>query len=327
MVSVECYLVYMIVIKGGIMGKNNKKNRWGKCLSNISTYLAIFAAVCTIIITVLFFKGINSMSDYRNKQRNKTNSVKAASIWKEDLNVLRLEYDKEYIENTIGIPQASQKIEYEGLIFNETIYVNNYFSLMCFYGDSGNLLGYLIIGNNPKFDFENYRCPFKLFGNSINATKLVCEEYGVGGLELLRSHSGGRIDNNNYYFECDLQHSKGGGQLVLIGFGICDIGYLENRDEVDKMFVSMHKLDVDARTTDEKTPPDDEIRNETINSFMVFMCNYYDVDLMDFIRKNVVMDSALGICREEYANAKDNYTITVDSFLQKVQMFSKDFIT
>lgn len=147
-----------------------------------------------------------------------------------------------------------------------------------------------------------------MFKTSINETEDICKENGVYSEAIIRSNDGGRLDNNSFYYECNLQHSRGGGRFVLIGYGICDIGFLINEEDVVNKFHTMQQLDIDFSDKD-RTYPNDSIRSELINSFMVF-----DESFTTYVQKYIITPSYLGITRDDYANSTKNYQKTIERY-------------
>ena len=100
----------------------------GKAISLLSAPASIAAAICTIILAVAFLQGINTMDDYKDMKRNGNDVDVAIDIWKKDLEVVRLNYSKDYIENTIGMPPISYTILDEEIDIEKKISINDYIS-------------------------------------------------------------------------------------------------------------------------------------------------------------------------------------------------------
>lgn len=284
-----------------------------KILKTILILITFLSSIATIFATVVLMNSSATLRDFSKAKRNsKTESV-AINEWKGELDCLRIGYNKNYIENEIGIPQISEGIENEDV--KRCIYVNQYFSLICFYR-ADSLLGFLIIGNNKNFNFENYRCNFSLFDYTINETEEYCFREGLNTIVLASSNIGGRLDNNRYYFECNLQHSKGATSLCTIGYGICDIGYIEDRKLFDEL-LNLAKSEAGFESEDYDfylKSKDSKVRDLPINAFMVFDGGYIDEE-NEFIKSYIVKPWALGMEKDEYANTGD-FMNNIDSFLE-----------
>lgn len=285
-------------------------------------WIGIIANICTIItfggLVISIIYGYNTLKDYSYNRKFREDSKAAVDEWKKELDALRIGNNYRYIESIIGFPTISYDVDFKGYKFEKSEYVNEYFSLICFYNNSS-LYGFLIIGNNEKFNFKNYRCNFSLFDYTINEAEKYCLKNNTGSVLLLRNNCSGRLDNNDYYFECNLQRSQSAGGLYVIGYGVTDIGYIRERERFDSCFRAMNRIDfsgpdsVPQITDIDNGNYNDQIRQAPINAFLVFDDNNHSLAI-DIISECIVMPSSLGMTKEAYANQQKNYKTSIASF-------------
>ena len=200
-------------------------------------------------------------------------------------------------------------------VYTKATYVNSYYSLFCVYRDDSSLIGFLIIGNNKKFNMSNYRCRFTLFDYSINEAENYCFNNGAHSIRFLNNYNGNRLDTNSYYFECNMQHGMGAVESYLIGYGICDIGDIslcENFYETAQQMYIIRKSDESVLESYDNTKYD-AIRDCPINSFLVMKDTK---DAVELISSCLVRSSCLGMSRSSYANYQDDYQTCINTFLQ-----------
>lgn len=285
-------------------------------VSNLVKFILKVSPIISLAFAVLTFFCIKNLNDLDNIFKSHSNSTSAIKIWKNELKSLRIGYSKEYIESIIGKPQITKTINIGSSKYDEMIYINSYFSLFCVYEESYSLLGFLIIGNDDRFKFTNYRCNFSLFDFTINEAEEYCFENGLHSIPFFRSNRSNRLDNNNYYFECHLQHSKGAVESCLIGYGICDIGKIESNDDY---YMAENNMHVSSGSNEDylelyNKSKNDYIRNISINSFLVMDCK---MDYMEIISKFLISYPRLGMSRSEFANYQQDYSYYIDSLFEK----------
>lgn len=296
----------------------DKKEKPNYKLAIASFIVSFISMLATIVATVILCRSSSTLEDFARDRRQGDNQNVAISEWKKELSCLRIGYGKAYIENEIGIPQIVEKLSYDDRLIERCIYINSYFSLICFYTDDS-LLGYLIIGNNREFDFENYRCNFKLFNMTIKETETYCLENGLYPIMGVSANPGERLDNSRYYFECELQHAKGGTRCCIIGYGVCDLGYIEDIGQFDQAINTA--CEVGTIEYKDSAPieiaPDEAIRNLPINAFMIFNDDG-TVDGEKFIKEYVASAYGLGMGKDELANAGD-YMNVIDDYYNNIK--------
>lgn len=59
---------------------------------------------------------------------------------------LHIHFSREYIENELGKPQSVSEIVISKKSYFRTIYTDKYYTLLCYYNDTGSLFGFYYIG-------------------------------------------------------------------------------------------------------------------------------------------------------------------------------------
>lgn len=217
---------------------------------------------------------------------------------------LHVDFSREYIEQKLGIPKSISEIQISNNSYYKTIYTDKYYTLLCYYNQTGLLLGYMLISNRKGFDFNSYRSDIELLKYSVSEAR---EKLGSEGIEsdiIKKEHfSSSRIDNNRYYYECKMQHSWGGQETYYIGFGFTDIGY--------------HSV---------KIEPDMNIENVKINFITIFKECYFEgpenhmgYNIIDFINEEVITGCSAGISKGELINLSEDW-----DFNQKIKEYLKE---
>lgn len=260
--------------------KDNLKNifvfSWKTFVKTIIILVALFGITFDSTVKRLFYENIPTTSIYLREQ---------------ELRCLRTDFSREYIENKLGKPKNIYEINLFRKSYFKTIYVDKYYTLLCYYNDIGSLLGYMIISNRSDFSYQCYRSDTKLVDNSVFEARNIFEKEGIVS-DLIKKEKfyGDRLDNNKYYYECKMQHSFGALEICYVGFGFTDIGYLSDRIE-----------------------PNMDVENTKINFITVF--NEYDFNgeygkkeynMIDFINNYVIDDCYAGISKGNLANLSDD---------------------
>lgn len=272
----------------------------------------------------------------------KSSSIDCIAIpkWQDSLNNIRIHESKEYIEEIIGTPLSSKKYNTHKIdkmfSYEKTVYINEYFTLICIYTDES-LKGFLLIGNNEKFTQRNYRVGFSLFSDTISTASEKCDDL-LMWYTFISANCGERIDNNRYYIECKEQHSLGGGESVTVGYGYCDIGYMsETKSNIDAylrtplnsaiyahsryicindMLDSKHKIDQEEFQILLQDESVKSMRNNPINAFLVFDGQTKDDTIL--LQESLINSVYLGINKETYANLCNDFIGTLyENYLYK----------
>ena len=251
--------------------------------------------IVKIIIIAFAIYGITLNSVVSDIMINHSGIVSIA-LRKKEINNVRIGYSQQYIIDKIGIPKSEDKIIHENRNYKKDIYTNKFYTLICFYDPNDNLCGYILIGNNKDFDCSNYRADFSLFDYTISETRKKCEDEHIESILMEKSNTGERLDNSRYYFECKYQHSWQAQGAYYIGYGITDLGFIEDNyntygkviDEIDK-------------------------ENPVINFFLVFDEGAIP-NAMEFMDNYIVADCYMGLTKIEYINLSDNFKENLESF-------------
>lgn len=288
--------------------KQKKKCSALNCLSN-------FCSIIVCILTIFIFFNISNINDWNRYIKSKPNSKAAVEEWKKDLSNLRIGYSRNYVESILGMPQLNEDISFNESLYQKTTYTNSYFTLICVYYEDSSLLGFLIIGNDDSFNFENYRCGFTLFDYTINEAEQYCFEHGVQSYIMLSNFHSERLDCNSYYFECNYQHSVGAVSPCFIGYGVCDIGAVASYPELYSALRTMNTSDQYGNFSEflDETQSD-SIRNFPINTFLI-MEHFWGAE--DFISEYLIT-GALGMGRDEFANLQTNYEKCISNYIQNL---------
>lgn len=276
-------------------------------------FMGVVATIIATILMIFAWCNIDNLEALNEYKKTKENSSKAIDLWKTDLSKVKIGCSERFIEDVIGIPRVVEEINIQGRTYHKSIYINSYFTMICAYDSASTLIGYLLIGNNKSFDISNYRCGYTLFDYSINSAEQFCNNKGVGGVLSCKSSCNYRLDSNTYYFECNLQHSRGATPMYYIGYGVCDIGYISDLndfyDDADKMtYYDFINKKYEKYRNDSKG---DDIRNWPVNSYLIMK---YTPDTQELIDDYMVNDCYLGMTRDDYANFQDNYEDSINIF-------------
>lgn len=249
---------------------------WKTFIKIVIILVALFGITFDSTVKKLFYEYIPTTAIYLRKQ---------------ELECLRTDFSREYIENELGKPKNIYEINLFKKTYFKTIYVDKYYTLLCYYNDIGSLLGYMIVSNGSDFSYQCYRSDTRLVDNSVFEARNILENEGIVS-ELIKSEKfyGDRLDNNKYYYECKMQHSYGALEICYVGFGFTDIGYLPNKIE-----------------------PNMDVENTKINFITVF--NEYnfngdygkeEYNMIDFINDYVIDECCAGISKGNLANLSDD---------------------
>lgn len=285
-------------------------------ISSVLNYLSAFCSIIVCILAIFIYFNIGNINDWSQYVKSKPNSKAAVEEWKKDLSNLRIGFSRNYVEDIIGTPQLTEDIIFNESPYLKTTYTNSYFTLICVYHEDSSLLGFLIIGNDDSFNFQNYRCGFTLFDYTINEAEQYCFEHGVQSYIMLSNFHSDRLDCNSYYFECNYQHSVGAVSPFLIGYGVCDIGAVESYPKLYNATRTMNFIDSQEDLLEflDETQSD-SIRNIPINTFLI-MEHFWEAE--DFISEHLIT-GALGMGRDEFANLQPNYEDCISTFIQNLE--------
>lgn len=235
------------------------------------------------------------------------NIIPFTSIYlrEEELKCLRVGFSKEYIESKLGIPKSVSEIQISGDIYFKAIYTDEYYTLLCFYNQNSSLLGYMMISNKEGFEFNSYRSDIKLLKYSVSEARKTLESEGIKSDIINKEHfESDRMDNNKYYYECKMQHSREAQEPYYIGFGYTDIGY--------------HNI---------KMKPEMNPENVKINFITIFRDYSCDdsedlekYDAIKFINEKVITDGYAGISKGELTNLSE-----FEDFNQKINDYLKEY--
>ena len=287
---------------------------------NIPIFLNCLSSICSImtaILAVFVFFNIGNISDWNEHIKSVPNSKAAVAEWKKDLSNLRVGCSRQFAENILGIPQLIEEISTDFSQYTKTTYSNSYFTLICIFEEDQALRGFLIIGNDASFNFENYRCGFTLFDYTVNETSQYCFDHGVLSTVMIMMHESNRLECNSYYFQCDYQHSRGATSPFYIGYGVCDIGAVESYSEfytaARSMQLTESQSNAGPNTFNESK--NEAIRNIPINAFLVMEDNLTDTEelLVDGL-----ITGALGMGRDDYANLQTDYEECINFFMENL---------
>lgn len=270
------------------INKLSRINRIKDILKNIFLFSWKVSIQVFIILIALF--GITFDSTVKSIFYER---IPTASIYlrEQSLKCLRTDFSREYIENELGIPSNIKEINLFEKSYFETIYVDKYYTLLCYYNDIGSLLGYMIISNRSDFLYQCYRSNIKLSETSVSEARDILEKEGIVSQLIKRDNfDGDRLDNNKYYYECKMQHSYGALEICYVGFGFTDIGHLTNRIE-----------------------PNMDIENVKINFITLFkdynFNNLYGENgyyMIDFIKDYVINECYAGISKGNLTNLSED---------------------
>ena len=245
--------------------------------------------VKTIIILIALF-GISFDSTVKQLFYEEI-PVTSIYLREQELRCLRTGYSREYIETELGKPKNVYEINLFEKSYFRTTYTNKYYTLLCYYNDIGFLMGYMIISNRNDFRYQCYRSDIKVLENSVSETRNILEEEKiVGELIKIKNFGGLRLDCNQYYYECKMQHSLGGLESCYIGFGFTDIGYFDNKIEWNI------------------NPEDIKINFITVFDEYNFnnLYNADKFDTIDFISEYVINPYCAGISKGELTNLTED---------------------
>ena len=277
----------------------------------------------SFFLALLAFLKLGTIKDLVKGIKNHESTITADELWENDIYKIRLGCSSTYVEELIDTPLYTNNIDFHGDKYTEAYYINSCCSLECIYDDSDSLVGLVVVGNDKKFNPENYRVGFSLYDYSINEVEEKYLENGINSYILCKSSNTNRLDQNSYYIECNLQHSDGATPLYFVGYGVCDIGGLESADtfydESNKMtnydYEKENQYDYQVVYHDESKR--DEIRNLPINTFFIVKEISNDIE---FLHRFVVPYGCYCMSRDDYANYQDSYTECISEFRKNLHI-------
>lgn len=266
----------------------SRRNRCKDNLKNIFTFSWKILVKAIIILVALFGITFDSTT-----KKIFYEYIPATAIYlrEQELKCLRIDFSREYIENELGKPKNIYEIDLFQKSYFKTIYVDKYYTLLCYYNDIGSLLGYMIISNRSDFFYQCYRSDIELLKDSVSEARNILEKEGiVSELIISDNFDGERLDNNKYYYECKMQHSYGALKICYVGFGFTDIGYLNNIIE-----------------------PNMNPENVKINFITMFKDYNFNgrygedgYDMINFINDYVINECCAGISKDDLTNLSEN---------------------
>lgn len=234
------------------------------------------------------------------------NTIPFTSVYlrKEELKCLRVNFSREYIESKLGVPKSVSTMQMSGDTYYRAVYTDIYYTLLCFYNQSDSLSGYMLISNKDGFEFNSYRSDIKLLQYSVSEAREMLEKEGIQSDIINKEHfESDRMDNNKYYYECKMQHSREAQEPYYIGFGYTDIGY--------------H----DVKMSPEMNP--ENIKINFITIFGEYVSNnsedLKEYSAIDFINEMVITDAYAGISKGELANLSEfvDYNQQINEYLKE----------
>lgn len=280
------------------------------------------SAIVALVFAIMTFNNISNLNELKTHIKERPNSHLAVVEWKKEFEKIKIGYSRDYVESVIGQPQMSEAIDLDRTNYIKTTYSNSYFTLFCVYENDSSLLGYLVIGNDNEFRINNYRCAFSLFDYSINDAENYCFNRGVESILFLSNNHSYRLSSNSYYYECNFQHSEGAVDPFLIGYGICDIGFMNSHNEFYLAANDMHIVDSDyeKRVVEWEKTKNDSIRNLPINSFLIMK---YTDESIEVLSNHLITHAYLGMSRSAYANLQEDYSNSINTFINNFEILEK----
>lgn len=312
--------IKILKLKSSITKKDIQKHysMISKVFGIVWKFIEVISVLASVIVIILFIQDGNMSKFLREQSLSKSISI---NEWMNILLDVKLYCNNGYIEDIFGAPIFFNTISFGDDIYYESIYTNDYFTLVCLYNQNS-LTGYSVIGNDMDFKFRNYRAGFSLFDCTINSAENICKQNGVQSIISMGCFNGDRLDCSKYFYECNLQHSKGGSLSVLIGYGVTDVGYIKNtqkfNDDIralpnysgsylnDREDNKINRVDYYFNTKDSA------IREYPINFFFVFEDNCSNMELLQQRLINVSMI----LSKDKYANLQDDYIKSIDQYLE-----------
>ena len=288
---------------------------------------SIVSIICSLIgvgfAVVFFWKGIQTLDDYKEYIKFQDTSIDATQEWMEDISNIRIGSDSSYIQSLLGEPLFTKSIEFYDTKYIKTYYINSYCTIMCIYSEDLSLVGYAVIGNKNSMKIKNYRCGFTLFDYTINEAEEYCSDNYIGPEIYCSSNMNGRLDCNDYYFQCSFQHSHGATPNYYIGYGICDIGAIDSYDEFDYGIRNMKPYDAfgDNKEYYENSKKD-SIRDLPINTMFVMR----EIDHMEEFMKKYVASSCLCLSVDDFANYQNDYESYINEYLERNRKYGEKYI-
>lgn len=169
------------------------------------------------IVTILGFSAIAFLTPIIDK----VPFVSEMKIEKK-IESIRIGFDREYIEEIIGRPNASDSLQYFDSDNEETIdiavkeYFNNLYVGKFYYKDNERLISYIITSRKKSFN--------PLLPQKDNGMRLVSSNMDKVNMVYCKTAGfSSRSDNSSYYLE--FEHPWLGDDYLLYGFAYSDIGY------------------------------------------------------------------------------------------------------
>lgn len=278
-----------------------KRNQRKSNLKRIFSFFGKTFVKVTIILVALF--GITFDSTVKKIFYD---YIPVSSIYlrEQELKCLRINFSREYIENQLGKPKSISEIKLFKKSYFKTFYVDKYYTLLCYYTDTGSLLGYMIISNSNDFRYQCYRSDVKLLEHSVSETRNILEEEGITSQPIISdNYDGERLDNSKYYYECKMQHSYGALEICYVGFGFTEVGYPTAKIE-----------------------PGMDPENIKINFLTVFGEYYFNEQeggkgyfMTDFINDYVIDAGSAGISKGNLVNLSEDidFNDTIEKYLNE----------
>lgn len=296
-------------IDGDIV-KESKPTIKSSCHRTKVFQLVSFIEVLANLVTIL---GIVSLFNLPTIRKAQPIPFIAANEWEDELECLRIKASSFFIEEKIGSPISTYDSIFNGVNITTSLYLNQYFTLLCYYADNS-LFGYLIISNNKNFNFRNYRCGFRLINYTMSETLDYCDAIGVSPCTFCSCSINPRLDGNRYFLQVGFQHAWGATENVYIGYGFTDIGMSNSYDIYNQVFNDSPTIQAliemqsnDRPQLDWKSDPN--IASFPINMFLIFDDNNTaEIDVEKFIGERVALNRLqAGISKDEFANYQPDF--------------------
>ena len=214
-----------------------------RTLSIIGTICHVVSTIAMLLLTAFAVSWVTLGQEWDAIIKSPDYPVKewSAQHWESTVESIRLHESQTYIESIMGLPQINQvkktgeigRGEKQVIEYEEAVYINRFFSLYCVYVDDS-LTGFLVISSDEAFTPTNYRTGITCFEDSISNSALKCDTQKMADM-CIAANCSPRSDNSSYYIECKMQHSYDAGEIIYVGYGLSDLGYMPSDKRIDEL--------------------------------------------------------------------------------------------
>ena len=120
----------------------NKKRKSNNSFIKLFRGIVGISTIIAALFGFLTFQNIGNLNDLKDNIKEQPNSQMAINEWKDELDNVRIDYGRDYIENILGTPKLVKSINFNKSMYTECIYNNSYFTLFCYYNNSSSLTGF-----------------------------------------------------------------------------------------------------------------------------------------------------------------------------------------